>query len=124
MPKLLDIFRRIKTLMKPYEPPYNARVDIEGRYDLWSEKTIQAFNREYDAMHFAAIIIQSGYVGFYYMPVYGEPEKLKKLLGEDLMKLLKGKACFHVKELTPLLEAQIKQALKVGHRAYKERGWV
>jgi hypothetical protein len=109
--------------MKKYEPPLSARVDIEGKYDLWSEKKILAFGREYDAMSFATIIIQTGYVGFYYMPVYTNPD-LKKVFKPELLKLLKGKACFHVKSLDPELEKQIKDALEKGYKCYKDRDWV
>lgn len=123
MPKLMAIFGQIKKLMKRYEPPLNARVDIEGKYDLWSEKTIQAYGREYAAMSFATIIIQSGYVGFYFMPVYSCPD-MKKAMKPELLKLLKGKACFHVKSIDDETEAQLKDALHKGFKKYKELGWV
>jgi hypothetical protein len=123
MPKLLEIFGSLRKLMKKYEPPMNARVDIEGKYDLWSEKAIETFGRRYDAMSFVSIVIQGGYVGFYYMPVYCNPE-MAKSLSPDLMKLLKGKACFHVKSLNKDLEQDIKTALEIGFKDYKSRGWV
>ena len=123
MPKLLEIFREIKKLMKVYEPPMNARVDIEGKYDLWSEKEIETFGRKYDAMSFVAIIIQTGYVGFYYMPVYAKPE-MKKDMSEEFVKSLKGKACFHIRELNPQIKKDIQKALKLGFDGYKKRGWV
>lgn len=124
MPKLLEVFEVLKKLMKKYEPPFNARVDIQGKYDLWSEKPVEAYGRRYDSMSFSSLIIQTGYVGFYFMPIYSEPAKLGKLFKPELMKLLKGKACFHVKQLTPELEAQIRYALEVGYKEYKEKGWV
>jgi hypothetical protein len=42
----------------------------------------------------------------------------------DLLQLLKGKSCFHIKELNPQLESQIEDALKKGYDLYKERGWI
>lgn len=123
MPKLLHIFNEIKGLMKVYEKKLNSRVNIEGKYDLWSEKEVEAFGRQYDSMYFAGIIIQSGYVGFYYMPVYGEPE-MKKLFRPEFAKLLKGKSCFHIKDLDEPLKKDIKDALKMGFDRYKKLGWV
>jgi len=35
-----EIFNQIKSLMKKYEPPFNARSDFESRYELWSEKEV------------------------------------------------------------------------------------
>lgn len=123
VPKLLDIFNSIKKVMMPYSPPYNVRINIEGKYDLWSEKDIEAFGRKYDSMMLAAIIIQSGYVGFYFLPIYENPA-LKEKFNPAFIKLLKGKSCFHVKELNDEILGEIKKALQIGHDAYKKRGWI
>jgi hypothetical protein len=57
------------------------------------------------------------------MPVYAEPA-LIKFIAPDLLKLLKGKSCFHIKKLDDSLLGQIESALDIGFRMYKERGWV
>jgi len=41
-----------------------------------------------------------------------------------LLRLLKGKSCFHIKKLTPELLQQIAEALDQGYRLYQARGWV
>jgi hypothetical protein len=69
------------------------------------------------------LIIQKGYVGFYFMLVYAETD-LKLVFAPKLLKLLKGKSCFHIKKLTPELLDQIRSALQVGYAAYQARGWV
>ena len=39
--ELLEIFNAMKKVMKPYEKGnIKARIDIEGKHDLWSEKKI------------------------------------------------------------------------------------
>jgi hypothetical protein len=57
------------------------------------------------------------------MPIYADTD-LKGLFEPELLKLLKGKSCFHIKELDAKLEKQIRRALKVGFGLYKARGWV
>ena len=57
------------------------------------------------------------------MPIYADSE-LKDVFDPELLKLLKGKSCFHIKELDAKLENQIRKALKVGFKLYKTRGWV
>lgn len=74
-------------------------------------------------MSFVTAIVQGNYVGFYYMPIYCNPA-LAGSLSPALMKLLKGKACFHVKSLDKDLEKDIKEALDKGFKDYKSRGWV
>ncbi len=122
--ELLAIFEAVKKEVKPYEKgAVKARIDIQGKYDLWSEKPVEAFGRKYPAMAFASVILQSGYVGFYFMPVYGS-DKVKETIPPELLKTLKGKACFHIKTTDKDLMKQIKQALKSGYDAYKKQGWV
>lgn len=122
---LLEIFHAVKKEMKPYEKgTIVARLDLEGKYDLWSEKKgINTYGRIRDEVAFAAVIIQSNYVGFYFMPVYGS-EEIKNKMPEALMKLLKGKACFHIKTNDPEIMKQIAQALKTGYAGYNKLGWV
>jgi hypothetical protein len=75
-------------------------------------------------MFFAGVIKQKGYVGFYFMPVYSDPEAMKRIFSERLLKTLKGKSCFYIKQLDDELAADIKQALAEGFKVYEARGWV
>ncbi len=119
----LKIFRRLKTLLEPYEKTLTKRSDFEGRYELWSEKSIVVDGRPRSEIHFASLIIQSSYVGFYFMPVYADAS-LAEVFKPELLKLLKGKSCFHVKALDASLERAIAAALKKGFSLYRKRGWV
>jgi len=57
------------------------------------------------------------------MPVYGY-KKLGEQIHPELMKCLKGKACFHIKKNDENLYKQIDEALKLGYEGYKKLGWV
>lgn len=96
--ELLEIFNEVKALMEPYEKgTIHARANLQGRYDLWSDKDlVDPLGKKRKEMAFAALIIQSGYVGFYFMPVYNS-ERIPEVIGPELLKCLKGKACFHIK---------------------------
>lgn len=110
--------------MTPYEHgSIKARIDTDTRYELWSEKELVADGRKRNDVYFAGLIIQSKYVGFYYMPVYIEPE-MKTFFQQELLKMLKGKSCFHIKKLDGALEIQIAEALEKGYKLYEERDWV
>jgi len=121
--QLSEIFVGIKTLIKKYEGPLVAKIDLDSKYDLWSIKDIVIEGRSRKEVSFAGLIIQSGYVGFYFMPVYAETE-LAEVFGSKLLKLLKGKSCFHIKQLDHELIEQIEMALERGYALYQSRGWV
>lgn len=109
--------------MKKYENPLVPKMDMDSRYELWSVKNVVIEGRKRKEIYFAGIIIQSNYVGFYYMPVYVETD-IKNMFETDLLKLLKGKSCFHIKKIDEVLEKQIADALEQGYLLYKKRGWI
>ncbi|HRW69470.1 hypothetical protein [Lentimicrobium sp.] len=118
------IFNHLRSLMKPYETgSVKARVDEEKRYDLWSEKKVVIEGRKRNDVYFAGLVIQRNYVGFYYMPVFVD-EDLKAVFKPELLKLLKGKSCFHVKKMDDQLSEQISDALRSGYDLYLGRGWI
>lgn len=121
--KLTEIFKRLKKLLKKYENPLKPKFDMDSKYDLWSFKTLEIAGRKRKEVYFAGLIIQSSYVGFYYMPVYTDTD-LKDVFKPELLNLLKGKSCFHIKHLDNELENQIAFALEKGYELYKKRGWV
>lgn len=121
--QLLEIFNTLKSLLQPYEKgAITARQGSPGKYELWSEKEIIVQGRKHKEVFFASAGIQGNYVGFYFMPVY--TNDIKTQLAPELLKCLKGKACFHIKTTDAALMKQVKDALKKGYEQYKKNGWV
>ena len=127
MSDLQTIFDTLKPLLQAYQPPLTAQVDTSTRYELWSvtppAEPLVVEGRKRSQVFFASLIIQKSYVGFYFMPVYVEDE-LKTIFQPELLRLLKGKSCFHIKKLDAALLGQIEAALKIGFELYQHRGWI
>jgi len=124
-PELVLIFEEIKKLLLPYaKGAIKLYGGDNGKIILMSEKDIEAAGRKMKEIWFASALVQKGYVGFYYMPIYTHSNKVKKLLSPELLKCLKGKACFHIKKQDAIILSQIKDALKIGYDCYKEMDWV
>lgn len=92
-------------------------------YQLWSQKAVAIDARPPKEVYFAGLIVQKGYVGLYDVPAYAQPD-IEKLFAPELLRLLKGKSCFHVRRLDDALIGQIRDALDAGHRVCEERNWV
>jgi hypothetical protein len=123
---LPDIFVRLRDALSQYSPPLVARTGtVAGKddYHLWSEKDVVVAGRPRKEVFFAGLIVQKGYVGLYYMPVYAEPAR-RELFAPELLQLLKGKSCFHVLRLDDQLLLHVEEALRQGFELYRERGWV
>src|ERR1700680_3534769 len=117
-PELLPLFESIKGILSEYvEGNYILKGDRQGLYEVYYDKEIEIIGRKYPQLWFASILIQKGYVGFYFFPIYVQPE-LKGKLEPVLLKCLKGKTCFHIKKNDPQLMQAIGQALQVGFEAY------
>ena len=120
----VEIFQTIRASLQPYATlGFSNRTNSETLYDLWSDKNVEIEGKKRNEVFFAAVQIHKGHVAFDFMPVYTEPE-MKQVFDEDLLKLLKGKSCFHIKKLDDQLLNQIEESLAEGYRLYKEKGWV
>jgi hypothetical protein len=122
-PELTPIFEAIKKLLLPYEKGTMKLICSGGQAVLISKKPVEILGRKRDELWFASALVQKGYVGFYYMPVYGDPT-MKQLIEPELLKCLKGKACFHIKKHDKEIFSQIKDALKAGYGLWHKRGWL
>lgn len=121
---LVEIFQTIRASMQPYATQgFTTRKNTDELYELWSDKDIEIAGRKRSEVFFASVSIMNGYVGFYFMPIYVQPE-LKALIAPALLKILKGKSCFHVKKLDDELLEHIVNALAAGFTLYKQNGWV
>ena len=120
---LQAIFGAIKPFLLAYQPPLVPKTDTERDFDLWSLKPVVIDGRKRKEVFFASLVIQKDYVGFYFMPIYAETD-LKTVFKPELLRLLKGKSCFHIKKLDEELLRQIEAAVKIGYELYQERGWV
>jgi hypothetical protein len=119
---LSGIFRRLRAVLRKYEGPLEAQIDRAGRYELWSVKDVVIDGRPKKQVFFASLIVQSDYVGFYFMPVYADSE-LASVFTPELAALRRGKSCFHIKALDARLEKAVGSALRKGFSLYKKRGW-
>ncbi|HEY4336318.1 MAG TPA: hypothetical protein VGM89_10480 [Puia sp.] len=123
-PGLVPIFNTIARLLKAQA---GGELKIKGGKDgqivLGRFKPIVIDGRKKEELWLASALIQKGYVGFYYMPVYMN-DGVRRKLDAGLLKCLKGKACFHIKKEDPVLFDQIEKALRLGVEDYQTKGWI
>lgn len=121
---LIEIFQTIRASMQPYETlGFNSRVNSDTEYDLWSDKNVMLLGKKKNEIYFAGLKIMTNSVTFHFMLIYTNPE-VKELLHPDLLKLLKGKSCFHFKKLDQIMMEHVSHALDIGYKAYKKNEWV
>jgi hypothetical protein len=123
-PDLIPIFDEITKMLIPYaKGTMELSGGTGGKTILVSRKPVEIAGRKRDELWFASALIQKGYVGFYYMPVYTD-SSIRTIIKPELLKCLKGKACFRIKKFDTEILSQIKHALKAGHDTWRKRKWV
>jgi hypothetical protein len=126
---LESVYSEIEGILKRHAPPFQFE-DLGVRNKMSAHITVPkpvvvpgSYGGKPVPVALAAVILQKGYVGLYLMCVYMNNEAKKKL-SPNLMKLLQGKSCFHVKKLDDGLRDDIEAALELGTNVYKDRGWL
>ena len=112
------IFTQIKYLMQPYASKLEVRGQKENQYHLYGTKEVQLAHKLEKGMYFTSVMINKGFVGFYFFPIYTHPQEFQGL-NEDLLKCLKGKSCFHIKKDDAALYESINEALERGFTFYE-----
>jgi hypothetical protein len=121
---LVPIFEEITKLLSPYNKgTMKLFGGTDGKVMLISKKPVEILGKKREELWFASALVQKGYVGFYYMPVHSD-NAIKKMISPELLKCLKGKACFHIKKFDKEIFSQIKEALKIGYDTWRSRGWI
>ena len=120
---LQEIQDRLKAILSEYCPPLTARVDTPRRYELYSINEVVIDGRKRSEVYFAGAIIQKSFVGFYFMPMYGNPEFIERL-SPELKKCIKGKACLNIREADQELFKQIEKMTRDGFKMYKGLKWI
>lgn len=123
MELLQSLFQEVATKIKAFVPPLTLLLETDRRLDVVSDKPTIIDGRKKDQVYFASVILYPTYVGFYFMPVYTETE-VSALFSAELLTLLKGKSCFHLKKSSPSLLEHIETALQKGYDVYREKGWI
>jgi hypothetical protein len=117
------VFDRARAILAKFSPPLVVLKDAPGDYQLTTDKPAVVGTRKMDSVWFAGLAATKNGVTLHFLPIYGDPS-LGEKLPKDFMKVLKGKACFHVGKLNPELSTSVEEALEVGLQAYRDRGWL
>ncbi len=121
---LVEIFQTIRASLQPYATMgFDNRTNSDTVYDLWSNKNVEIAGEEQHEVFFASVSIGKTYVTVYLLPPEKEAD-LQDLVNSNLLKLLKKKLGFQIKELDEFLLNHIEDSIATCYKRYKEEVWV
>ena len=118
------IYDQIVAIVKDNIPEDFTVLEQPDRITVDTHKPVVIEGRKRDSLNLLSVIVQKNHIGFYFMPVYVEPQ-MRESLSQPLDKMLKGKSCFIVKrELTPEMKDEVASLVRTGVALYQEREWI
>lgn len=110
-------------ILRRHCPPLEARVDLPGNFEVAGTKPTMQGKQQVKGFYFASVVPKPTDVRFYFFPNYTHPHEFTNM-SAALKKCLKGKSCFHIKQLTPDMEKEIEEMVKHSVAIYQQQGWV
>ena len=118
-----DIWDTLKEQLASLSPSVQVRVDKETNFEVAGTKPVMQGKQQVDGHYFANIVPKPKDIRLYFFPIYTHSTEFDPL-SPELQRSLKGKSCFHIKKLSPEMEAEIARMLKHGLELYQRDGLV
>lgn len=120
---LKQIEGSFKAMLKSLEPSIKIRVDNGKNFEAAGTIPAMQGKQKVNGYYFASVMPKPKDVRFYFFPIYTHANAFADV-SKEMRKCLKGKSCFHVKKLSPELEAEFSSIIQKGVDIYKKDGLI
>ncbi len=116
-----EIRNTLVGLLKEQFGPLKATADTFEKFEV--SGTIEAMQgkKKVDGIYFASVVPKPKDVRLYFFPAYTHVDELGKLPA-NLQKALKGKSCFHIKQLDEDMVENMRQMIVKSVKLYQQDG--
>ena len=119
MTNLTEIQSLLIDMFKSHVPPLQVRKDNENVFEVAGTKEVMQGKQKVDGYYFGSIVPKPKDIRLYYFPVYTHFNEFS-WISYTLRKCLKGKSCFHIKNLDNDLITDISNMIAKGVALYKK----
>ena len=114
---LKEIQNTLKEMLNAQSPALRIRHDEAAKFEACGTKEVIQGKQKVDGHYFASVIPKAKDIRLYFFPIYTHVDEFS--ISSDLKKYLKGKSCFHIKNLKPEVEGEIQEMIKKGVELYE-----
>jgi hypothetical protein len=111
------VFARLKAILTPYAP----RMVVVKDDKTWYYLDTKFVGRNKRPLMFAGVRVGKGYVSFYLMCVYCNPEWIAEM-SPELKRRMQGKACFNFATINEELFAELEALTKISAEWFLDGG--
>lgn len=115
---LNEISQRLKSLLAEHQSILKTTTDASDKFEVAGTIPTMQGKKKVDGIYFATIMMKPKDVRFYFFPAYTHKEQLGEL-PENLKKVLKGKSCFHIKQMDDDMEQNMRRLIKRSVECYQ-----
>lgn len=116
--KVTAIYTELASILKAHTPLLQVKKEGEKGLEVAGTKPGMQGKQKVDGYYFASIVPKPKDVRLYFFPIYTHASEFEHI-SPELRKCLKGKSCFHIKNLDEGLEEQIREMVQLGIDLYK-----
>ena len=114
---LQEIQQTLKSILLSHIPPLKVSKDHDNVFEVTGTKPAMQGKQKVDGYYFGSVIPKPKDIRLYYFPIYTHPESFTGISSE-LRKCLKGKSCFHIKNISSEMEKEIAIMVQTGVNLY------
>lgn len=112
----------LKAMAAELCPPLQIHKEGEEGFELAGRKPVLQGKQKVEGHYFANTVIKPKDLRFYFFPIYTHPDDFQ--LSEALQKALKGKSCFHLKNLGEAERKELDVLMRHGVTLYQKEGLI
>lgn len=116
--EIKNAFQHFRTCIGQQSNVLKIKQSKEGGFT--AEGTIEAMQgkQKVEGIYFCSFLIKPKDLRFYFFPIYTHKEEFE--LSERMQKFLKGKSCFHLKQLDEEILSEVEALIEKGITVYQK----
>jgi len=115
----ISLFENLKVILTQYSDNLECTEDTPSSYNLYTRHIMK--NKK--PLYFGGVKINKSFVSYHLMPIYVFPE-LTNSISDKLLKCLKGKSCFNLKNPDTGLFEELEVLTRHCYEKYDSEGYL
>ena len=114
-----SLFERVSAILDDYTPPLQKRQSSSTAAEYAGTREVMQGRKKVDGHYFASLQVKPRDLRFYFFPVYTHADSYPDIPAK-LQKCLKGKSCFHLKNIEERDLKDLAEMIEHGVNLYKQ----
>ncbi len=119
MPTVDEMAAKLRGMLSAHTPTLRIKSADEANFVVEGTIPTMQGKQKVDGIYFASVVPKAKDVRLYFFPIYTHVDAFTDIPA-DLRKYLKGKSCFHIKNLEGELEEAVQAMIDRGVAVYQE----